>query len=246
MRHIRLALIPAAAIALGSFAFVGQASAGTLEDFDYDVYCNDDGGGIDFAVELSSNDPANERFMVELDGVVLDSNLAAGEWIFQDNGPLEDGVYQMWVKTDPEGVIVFGWQFIVSCDGPIVMARTQCDEDDGNQASIAVALWAADLTTFDVFIDGVQVDDNQESNDYVAYQTYGPYPLGDHLVDVYWLGETSEDPYFSATVTEDCVDNDSGAGIPDTGSDTAPLLIGATALTLGGVALLGARRLRRA
>ncbi len=246
---MRLAPLTAAAlgaVAIATIGIAGTASAADSALIEYTVSCEDNGGFIDLAVDIDSDNPGEDRFLVELDGVVLDDDLPAGDSGWSDLGPFEDGVYQLRVETDPGGDLVIGWQIPVACEGPLVEVLTQCEEEGGASHFIDIGFWSTFDDTADVYIDGVLVVAALESNDLMGFYGYGPYPVGDHLVEIDWLNDKTDDPYFSATVSEDCIDDDSGAGIPDAGSETTPLLIGATALTLGGIALLGTRRLRRA
>lgn len=244
MRLSRIVAATAAALTLATVGLAGNASALDDVDFEYEVSCEKDGGYIDFAILIDADDEA-DRFSVELDGVVLDTDLPEGEHQFLGNGAFGDGMVQMLVKTDPGGQVVLGWQFPVTCDGPIVEIEAQCN-DDGDGQFAMVGMWDTDTQTFDIFVNGLQVADDEESNAIAGYLGYGSFPFGDLLVEVYWNEGGGNEPYVSATVSDDCTDDDSGAGIPDAGSDTTPLLVGATVLTLGGVALLGTRRLRRA
>ena len=244
MRTTRLSAAVAATVALATLGLANTVAAADTVGFEYDVSC-DGGGYIDINIDINADDP-NDRFLIELDGVTLDSDVPPGDSQFLNQGPFDDGMVQLWVKTDPGAQVVFGWEIPVTCDGPIVEIESQCNDDNDGQF-INVGLWDSDTQTFNVWVAGVLVGNGVESNDTSGYLGYGSYPLGEIQVDVDWLENPDDNPYVSTLVDAgDCTDDDSGAGIPDAGSKTAPLLVGATVLTLGGIALLGTRRLRRA
>ena len=194
MRTTRLSAAVAATVALATLGLANTVAAADTVGFEYDVSC-DGGGYIDINIDINADDP-NDRFLIELDGVTLDSDVPPGDSQFLNQGPFDDGMVQLWVKTDPGAQVVFGWEIPVTCDGPIVEIESQCNDDNDGQF-INVGLWDSDTQTFNVWVAGVLVGNGVESNDTSGYLGYGSYPLGEIQVDVDWLENPDDNPYVS-------------------------------------------------
>lgn len=246
-RHILAAAVATAAISVGTFT---PASA-TLEwdPLTFDIAC-DGAGYVDFSVNVTG-DPG-ESFDITVNGELFGgSPYAPGSYDLSLDG-VDDGIYEIELTDHATGDFLDRLEFGVTCDGPIIVTGSECRTGpglDGNY-SVYYQIFDDSKSTFDVYIDGELVDANLTGAPDGA--TYGDelYPAGhEALVEVYWSDSDSEGPYFTATVVELCAEDDgtdSGAGLPDSGSNTTPLLLVATGLTLGGIALLGTRRTRRA
>lgn len=242
MRCTRFALATAVALATCTIGLAGAAEASSLDIGDDPINCVEDGGYITFGVEITTDD-ASDRFLIELGGYELETDVPAGVYQVANAGPFADGVVSMYIKSYPDGVQLFGWQFPVACEGPLVEVATQCDDDT---RFLNIAFWSTFDDTADIYVDGVIVSEDVEADDTNGYLGHGSYPAGDHLVEIDWLEDKSDEPYYSETVTFGvCPEADSGAGIPETGSNTAPMLMVAAGLMVCGAALLGTRRAHR-
>ena len=244
MRCTRFAVTTAVVLATCTIGFAGAAHASSLDIGPDPIECLQDGGYITFGLEITTDDES-DRFLIELNGIELEVDVPAGVYQFSSAGPFADGVVEMNVTTYPGGDPLMGWDFPVACEGPLIDIETQCD--DGETRFLEIAFWSTFDDTADIYVDGVLVSEDVQADATDGYLGHGSYPAGDHLIEIDWLEDKGEEMYYTETVNFGvCPESDSGAGIPDTGSNTAPMLMVAAGLIVCGAALLGTRRAHRA
>lgn len=237
--------------ALATAAITASTSMTALASFDFgtptwDVSC-DGIGYVTLHVEFTAGQ--DESLDISINGDLLnDSPYAPGSYDIEFMAT--DDTYNVQLEDHATGDVLDAELFSVTCDGPIIEANRECRNgpDLDGKYGVYPTIFDDSKDTYDVYVDGVLIDSDVAG--YVeGHVIEGPLVLAGHeaLVEVFLHGEDTE-PLFSGTVSDDCgvSTEGSGAGLPGTGTNTAPMLMVAAGLMVCGAALLGTRRAHRA
>jgi len=245
-----LAVTVAVAVAASITAATSTPAAAALDTGDilYDISC-DGLGYVDFSVDVNG-DPGDSFDITVNGGPYSDTPYAPGMYELSLDG-VEDGVYYIEVTDHATGDWLTSVEFGVSCNGPVFSVGAECLHGEGldGRYGVGYAIYDNDEWTYDVYLDGVLIGDDITGDiEGAGYESGAHYPAGTGVsFELYWNDESTSEPWYQTILGAACdEDNDSGTGIPDTGSNTMPLLILASGLLLGGFALLGIRRTRNA
>lgn len=236
IRHAALAAV--AAIGLVTVATTGTASAGV--QFDPEVVCGENDINtliIDF--ELIGDE--TDLWEILFEGEPAEAELVPEGLYHYEITPVAEGWFSVVVKNQ-DGEVELNWGELVACEGPVVETASDC-VDNGLIVFVGVFDDSPEWT-YDVYIDGVLAESGVPGNAVNKMFVFEGLTAGEHLVEVDWLQDDSDGPYFSGMVSDACAD--SGAGLPDSGAASAPLLWIGSVLLAAGALLLGGRRLRHA
>ena len=149
------------------------------------------------------------------------------------------------------GAVGFSTIIPVACDPLFVVRHSSC-QDDGGHLELLIAD-NDELARYDVYVDDATTpldgftDLNAHDGLSAGYLDLGAYADGTHRIWVDLKGDDSDSFVFEALdITLDCGGAESGGSIPDTGSNTAPLMFIASLLIAAGAGLLALRRVRTA
>jgi LPXTG-motif cell wall-anchored protein len=155
---------------------------------------------------------------------------------------LTDGSHHVVVKLTGTEQVVFEKTVYVGCEFPYITYAGECRDDGGH---LLLLIEQNQGYTFNAYVDDELVDGFEHITDTDGgFADLGQFANGQHFVMVTWFDGPTDIDDSGGNVTLNCEDTGSGAGIPDTGADTWPLLaVGGAALVLG-AALLALRRIR--
>lgn len=246
---MKFRMLTVAALAAAAITANTSMTASAAFDFGtptWDVSC-DGIGYVTLHVEFTAGQ--DESMDISINGDLLnDSPYAPGNYDIEFKAT--DDTYNVQLEDHATGDVLEAEIFSVTCDGPIIEVNRECrtGTDLDGKYSVYPTIFDDSKNTYDVYVDGVLID-SDVAGFVEGHVIEGPLVLAGHeaLVEVFLHGEDTE-PLFSGTVSDDCgvSTEGSGAGLPGTGTNTTPLMLLATGLTLGGLVLLGARRTRRA
>ena len=201
--------------------------------FEVDTYC--DGTGY-ISVEIQSF-TYGELFSITIDGTLYQDEMFSGE---HEISGMSDGALHVVITSTTDGV-VYDDVILVACIAPEAAAKATCEAGVGE-------LWFKSLVntngySFFVSVDGVDVGMWQDAPDTEGlWESLHEFPEGDHTVLIEWTHDEEDDGSDEFLVTVDCVDDTSGTPLPDSGSNTTPLLLAAGLLVVAGLGMLGLRR----
>ena len=252
-RFAALCTLPALAITGAALPTFGEAAAAPeVYGIEMSFDCADLGTlfvGIGVAGE--TGDEVDVFVNGELFG---DSPYGPGDLELEVPG-LEDGAYEVTIVDHASGEELDSETAAMMCNGPVIAAAADCEENEGViEVWIEYDIYDLESSTFDVYVDGELRNDHVSGDANGQGYGHGIFEPGeDVLIEVYWNEGESDDPWYSATLSNDCgldldgdpdTDDGAGAGLPDSGSNTTPMMLAAGGLLAAGAAMLGLRRLR--
>ena len=238
--RVRRTLLSLAGTALVLAASASTAAAGNNEP-EFDISYNCDGGAI---VAVGVNSVTDEEYDL-LIGDAVWTNVANEE---VSAGPYDNGFVTVEVFEAGTTNEVYSEQVPVGCGEPFVAIDSSCDDGDG--AHIFITISDDEGWDYDVYVDDLNdpLDGWQEITDTdLGWDDLGVFPEGEHTVSVVWYQNQTEEYYFQQTIDLSCDDDGgSGAGLPDSGSESTTLMLIAAGLVAVGAGLMVARRARLA
>ena len=197
------------------------------------LFCGDES---ELSMLISTVNSA-ERFNISLDGQAKFTNAFWGEYTVVTTA----GAHHL-VVTNNSGATVYDDYLLFACNGPLAVAKSAC-VDGHEQISLKTAEQIP--YSWNVSVDGTAVPSWQDvpSTD-GDWAVLGTFAAGQHTVLVEWNHVEAADGSQELIVTSDCLDSGSGAGLPQGGSETTPMLITAGLLILAGFGLVSLRRPR--
>lgn len=205
---------------------IGQPATATVETF-----CDDPTIGVDL-----ESFTYGETFTITIDDAVEYSGVYA-EWY---EVGVTSGAHHVRVTSSTDGII-YDDIVLLACGGPAVAARAECASEGSGE--LFVKTLAEKEYSFSVSVDGQPVADWQEVADTSGeWQSLGEFSEGPHTVLIEWLVESEVDGSEEVLVDSDCNDDTSGTPLPDSGSNSTPLVLAAGLLVAAGLGLLGLRR----
>lgn len=181
-----------------------------------------------------------ERFTITVDGTEKVSDVLFGYYSFDVAGTANRVV----VTSSTHGVI-FDDDILLACENPVATARATCEAGVGT-------LWfksLANATGYSFFVsaDGQPIAEWQDAGDTEGqWVSLGEFAEGDHNVFIQWYHVEAPDDSAQLVITVGCVDDGSGTPLPDSGSNTTPIMLLAGGFVLAGSVLLLSRRTRHA
>ncbi len=238
MQLLRRALVGVAAATLAVTLVTTQAHAATY-DWSAEMLCAQG----QTQVLLGVGGETGQEFDLHVGNIDFGTH-AAGSGVASNVGA--DGAYHVVAYVADTQTIAYETTVYVACEFPYITFNGECQDDGGH---LVLLIAQNQGYTFNVYVDDELVDGFEHITDTEGqYADLGHFANGQHSVDIRWFDGEIDIDDTGHDVTLDCAGGDagSGAGIPDTGADTAPLLaIGGVAIALGAV-LLSVRRIRTA